>query len=368
MSSAVMQHHGGDGGANPPPNPTQIQADCEREIIVTTKTKRRGINKGFSTREARVALGRPLTLEWDVRGKTYKEIGDYSQHFSREIGILIRQYADPDYDRWDKVPSEVRDRILPRLEDDLFDIGRSRYASENLPGILLGIQRSCADRYSEWKNDLSTHLKKNGRAHPTDGLVVEKWQKAFQYFDRPEVKRRSETNSANRAKQKQRSVQGSQSTPALRYKKHDLQTGCLAGVPEIWMATKYIDGEGWVSKAAKDNYEKMIEIRDTLQSQSSTSASASSTIPREDDDIILVETIFGRRRGYQPGLGRRIRTRANCEAAEVPQPAQPPPTAQDMQEVRERLRAIEEHLARIGGVSGFGSSQQGHGADPTTPS
>lgn len=83
---------------------------------MTTKTKRRGINKGFSTREARVALGRPLPLEWDVRGKTYKEIGDYSQHFSREIGILIRQYADPDYDRWDKLPSDVRDRILPRLE------------------------------------------------------------------------------------------------------------------------------------------------------------------------------------------------------------------------------------------------------------
>ncbi|XP_062094870.1 uncharacterized protein LOC133800820 [Humulus lupulus] len=136
------------------------------------------------------------------------------------------------------------------------------------------------------------------------------------------------------------------------------------------MATKYIDREGWVSKAAKDNYEKMMEIRDTLQSQSSTSASASSTIPREEDDIILVETIFGRRRGYQPGLGRRIHTRANCEAADVPQPAQPPPTAQDMQEVRERLRAIEEHLARIGGVSGSGSgsSQQGHGVDPTTPS
>lgn len=33
------------------------------------------------------------------------------------------------------------------------------------------------------------------------------------------LQRRSETNSANRAKQKQRSVQGSQSTPALRYKK-----------------------------------------------------------------------------------------------------------------------------------------------------
>ncbi|XP_062093518.1 uncharacterized protein LOC133799522 [Humulus lupulus] len=181
---------------------------------------------------------------------------------------------------------------------------------------------------------------------------MEKWQKALQYFDRPEVKRRSEINSANRAKQKQRSVQGSQSTPALRYKKRDLKTGCLVGVPEIWMATKYIDGEGWVSKAAKDNYEKMMEIRDTLNSQSSTSASASSTIPREEDDIILVETIFGRRRGYQPGLGRRIRTRENCEAANVPQPAQPPPTAQDMQEVRVRLRAIEEHLARIGGVSG----------------
>ncbi|XP_062087307.1 uncharacterized protein LOC133794125 [Humulus lupulus] len=122
------------------------------------------------------------------------------------------------------------------------------------------------------------------------------------------------------------------------------------------MATKYIDGEGWVSKAAKDNYEKMMEIRDTLQPQSSTSSSASSsstssTIRREEDDITLVETIFGRRRGYQPGLGRRIRTRANCEAADVPQPAQPPPTApptaQDMQEVRERLRAIEEWLGLL---------------------
>ena len=30
ISSAVMQHHGGDGGADPPPDPTQIQADFER--------------------------------------------------------------------------------------------------------------------------------------------------------------------------------------------------------------------------------------------------------------------------------------------------------------------------------------------------
>lgn len=88
---------------------------CTCKIIVPA-IKRRGINKGISTREARAALGRPLPLEWDVRGKTYKEIGEYSHHLSREIGLLIRQYVDPDYDRWDKVPKEVRDRIFPRLQ------------------------------------------------------------------------------------------------------------------------------------------------------------------------------------------------------------------------------------------------------------
>lgn len=30
MSSAVMRHHGGDGGADPPRDPTHIEADCER--------------------------------------------------------------------------------------------------------------------------------------------------------------------------------------------------------------------------------------------------------------------------------------------------------------------------------------------------
>ncbi|XP_062085817.1 uncharacterized protein LOC133791925 [Humulus lupulus] len=354
MSSAVMRHHGGDGGADPPRDPTHIEADCERVPAI----KRRGINKGISTREARAALGRPLPLEWDVRGKTYKEIGEYSHHLSREIGLLIRQYVDPDYDRWDKVPKEVRDRIFPRLQDDLFDIGLTRYGAEHRSGILLGIQRSCADRYSEWKNDISTHIKKHGRRHAPDGLVEEKWKKALDYFDRPEVKRRSEINAANRAKQKQNSFQGSQSTPALRYKKRNMQTGHLSGVPETWMDTKYKEGRGW---------EKLLEVRQTQQTQSSTTTSNASIATTEVDDIALVETVFGRRRGHQTGLGRRIRSSAEREVTDTLQPPSPPPTAQEMRDVVERLRIVEEYMARLGGASGSGSSQPGDGQDPTPP-
>ena len=77
---------------------------------------KRGRHKGLNTREKREQLGRPLPLEWDVRGRTYKEIGEYSSNFSRELGLLVRQYTDPDCTQWSKVPNASKERILAHLE------------------------------------------------------------------------------------------------------------------------------------------------------------------------------------------------------------------------------------------------------------
>ena len=79
-------------------------------------------HKGTNMREKMEELGRPLPLEWDVRGRTYKEIGDYNSNFSRELGLLVRQYTDRDCPQWSKVPNASKQRILAHLDVSNFYI------------------------------------------------------------------------------------------------------------------------------------------------------------------------------------------------------------------------------------------------------
>ncbi|XP_062106358.1 uncharacterized protein LOC133817775 [Humulus lupulus] len=357
----MAQSHEGDGGCDPPCKRSHLEADCER-----APPRKRGRNKGLSTKQLREKLGHPIPLEWDVQGGTYKEIGDYYHHLSREIGILVRRYTDPNYLQWAHVPEADRLRILPQLEDDLFDIGRERYEKEHLPGILAGINQSCASRYSEWKNDLKTHLDKYGPNTPHDGCTLDQWKKAVEYFARPEVKKRSEINSANRKKMKQPSIQGSISTPALRHKKRDLESGRPAAIPETWQSTHFKITKGWTSQEAKDNWDKLLTVRDTQQSQSfGPSLSAPSAMP--EDDFSLVESVFGRRRGFQPGYGRVLSLRAQQAAVAVPPPPLPPSIAETVQDLVERVRALEEYIRKLGGGSGSGSQQTPPAPDDLDP-
>ncbi|XP_062083419.1 uncharacterized protein LOC133789653 [Humulus lupulus] len=112
MADVIARSHGGDGGGyDPPRGPSDIPADCER-----APPNKRGRHKGLNTWEKREQLGRPLPLEWDVRGRTYKEIGEYNSNFSRELRLLVRQYTDPDCPQWSKVPNALKERILAHLE------------------------------------------------------------------------------------------------------------------------------------------------------------------------------------------------------------------------------------------------------------
>ncbi|KAM6595617.1 hypothetical protein CsatA_006141 [Cannabis sativa] len=219
----IARSHGGDGGSDPPLGPTNIGADGVR----ATPPKKRGHHKGLSTREKRENLKRPLPIEWDIKGKTYKEMGPYCSDFSRELGLLVRQYTDPNYLSWAEVPDSVKKRILSRVEDNLFDIGRrERYGSDHLFGILTGIDKSCAKKYSEFKHQLKQHLENNGPTTPYAGCTLDQWKKAIEFFELPNVKR-------------------------------DPESGRLAPIPDAWQATHHKQGKGWVTDTARETWEKI---------------------------------------------------------------------------------------------------------------
>ncbi|XP_062081373.1 cytochrome c oxidase assembly protein COX15-like [Humulus lupulus] len=92
-----------------------------------------------------------------------------------------------------------------------------------MPGILRGIDTSCAKKYSDWKYDIKEHLTINGPQNRYGGCTDTQWQKAIDFFRRPEITKRSVVNKENRKKLKELSYGGSQSIPALRYKKEELR-------------------------------------------------------------------------------------------------------------------------------------------------
>ncbi|KAM6548937.1 hypothetical protein CsatB_020613 [Cannabis sativa] len=345
----VARSRESDGGAKPPPGPSHIGVDC----VQAAPTKKRGRHKGLSTREKRRDLGRPLPLEWDVKGKTYKEVGSYSSDFSRELGLLVRRCTDPNFKDWAQVPQSVKRRILSNIEDELFDIGRQRYGAEYIPGILRGIDKSCAKKYSEFKNELYNHMKRHGTSKQYDGCTADQWEKAIEYFEQPEVKKRSEINSANRRKLKELSYGGSQSIPDLRYKRRNPETGQLAPIPETWQATHHKHGTGWVSETAKETWEKMKAIRETHSSESTESESTeppSTKAEAGDKDLSLVQTVFGKRRGHQKGYGRIISTREMFDPPSYAQPSAPQPQplskSKDpvIADLQERVQQLEAYI------------------------
>ena len=85
----------------------------------------------------------------------------------------------------------------------------------------------------------------------------------------------------------------------------------------------------------------MCAYRDTQQTQTTDTESSTpvSSAP-EDDDISLVQTVFGKRRGHQKGYGRILNIRDR-----TPFDFRPSQTRdEELSEMRERLRQLEEHV------------------------
>ena len=69
----------------------------------------------------------------------------------------------------------------------MFDIGRTRYREGHMPGILRGIDTSCAKKYYDWKYDIKEHLTINVPQNRYGGCTNTQWQKAIEFFRRPEI-------------------------------------------------------------------------------------------------------------------------------------------------------------------------------------
>ncbi|XP_062116478.1 uncharacterized protein LOC133830507 [Humulus lupulus] len=107
------------------------------------------------------------------------------------------------------------------------------------------------------------------------------------------------------------------------------------------MDTHHKSGTGWVTETAKKTWEELRAYHNTQQTQATDTKSFAplSSAPK-DDDLSLVQTIFGKRRGHQKGYGRILNIRD-----------QTPFTIDHLQtrdeemiEMRKRIRQLEEHI------------------------
>ena len=84
----MPSHHGGDGSNEPPRYPPSIiPTGCES----APPSKMRQHYKSLTVYQFYNKLRHPIPIQFDLDGETFYIVGEYSEHYVRHIGSLIRQ-------------------------------------------------------------------------------------------------------------------------------------------------------------------------------------------------------------------------------------------------------------------------------------
>ena len=85
MADVMPTHHGGDGGDELPRHPLIVLSDYQ-----FPPPKRSQHSKSLTTFQLYTKLGGPIPIQFDLEGKTFYVVGQYSEHYVRHIGSLIQ--------------------------------------------------------------------------------------------------------------------------------------------------------------------------------------------------------------------------------------------------------------------------------------
>ncbi|CAA0839344.1 Unknown protein [Striga hermonthica] len=335
MPARVARCAGAAGGSQPPhEDPSKLPLQCESaQPGAGRKRKGRGPARGIEILR-RLVHGR-IHVDFDEEGGTWKALGDDGPLYDSAVGILTRYYCKPIYDSWAEVPIEQRVQVLERLLD-WFDI--DYHYQQGVYSDM--VQRDAMKCYRDWKSDLHDHFKKvGGVADP--GAAKQKvpknirdrlhWELCCERFSSEKFKRKSKTNSKNRAEHSWESKHGRISYAQHRSKKVDPET--LEPISRIdnWR-DMHRDGRAWVNRRAQETYHH-------LQERAEQAAASSSG--RVNERAIMEET-FGRRRGHMTGVGPSLSRRAPTAAPQEPVLL---PWGLDLQNARrDQLVSLVEHL------------------------
>ena len=88
MANVMPSHHGGDGVDEPPRHPPSTDpADYE----FAPPPKRRQHYKSLTVFQLYNKLQSLFPIRFNLEGKTFYAVGEYSEHYVQHIGSLIRQ-------------------------------------------------------------------------------------------------------------------------------------------------------------------------------------------------------------------------------------------------------------------------------------
>ncbi|KAL2551013.1 Uncharacterized protein Fot_12543 [Forsythia ovata] len=145
---ADVLNHGGDGGDEPPhQHANRLQADCQ----TAPAAKKRGPSRSLHLVKLFQSNGKkPLPIDFDTKEGTYLPTGENQKYLSRVVGIHVRQFVHPYFDRWANVPEEQKARATGCVYE-FFDVNPRRYSKADYKLIVDGIEDTAARRYRQYK-------------------------------------------------------------------------------------------------------------------------------------------------------------------------------------------------------------------------
>ena len=113
MADVIPSNHGGDGSDEPPSHPpSTVLVDCESAL----PPKRRQHYKSLIIFQLYNKLHGVISIQFDLEGKIFYAVREYSEYYVRHIGSLIRQLIPSCYQYWKMVPNELRVPLLSQVK------------------------------------------------------------------------------------------------------------------------------------------------------------------------------------------------------------------------------------------------------------
>ncbi|GJW62840.1 hypothetical protein Tco_0112175 [Tanacetum coccineum] len=289
MSADVARGHGGDGGGDDRPPPSQIPTGKG-----TRKPNRGGRKAGRldTRRQTRNLELRRITDQWgpqqirfefNDRG-TLMPLGDHATHWSNLLGEIVREFP-MHYPSWRKIEPERKAGVI---------------------GNIRGIEQQLAKIYTDNKSALKHEhwvLKPDGtpdeegiRSRRPANITTTDWDKQIAFWLDPKNLARAAQNARNRTRSTVICRQGSRSLAVLRdMHMESSETRQYPSLIQAYFDTHTVDGV-FLRDEERLLYGEMLRLKDL-------GPSTPTGVPYTNDEIMAIVR-RGKQRGHIPDVGK----------------------------------------------------------------
>ncbi|KAI0524698.1 hypothetical protein KFK09_004080 [Dendrobium nobile] len=138
--------------ADRPSLPHSSAPETETTIIASSSKKKRGPNRGVALKEHYRTKGKVSII---IPEGLNRPVGEHHSKLSREAGIIIRNFAPMQVERWEQVSDAVKELLLNKL---LVKINLSIEESH----VKDCVMHTMSKRFSDFRSKAYVHYKKHG--------------------------------------------------------------------------------------------------------------------------------------------------------------------------------------------------------------